>query len=165
MTNITPGTGGTIKSLTAEGQLLEVIDFIKLAEKDVTKNITSKVGVTGNYNINSSFFNGGFDIDCTRSLNAQGQSVISPTNYFTNLTFTSGTGGTFKSSNPIAYLYEVATFLEFGEALQTGDSPKNYISTTLTGDDNKITATINTPITITIQADGSRKIEALAYLV
>lgn len=166
MSSITPGTGATLKSATAEGQLLEIFDFVQLQQLDAAKNPDGRRFLTSTYAINTGICSGSFNCPYTRSLNTEGQAIINIANYLTGVTFTPGTSGTFKSANPIAYAFEVLMYLQILEG-DINKNPTNENRVSCTIDDNTllVNSSFSMPFTHTLNSDGSTKLAGKAYLL
>ncbi|RAM49473.1 MAG: hypothetical protein C6Y22_22220 [Hapalosiphonaceae cyanobacterium JJU2] len=165
MTTITAGTGATIKSLTAEAQLIETFTYLQLAEADTSRNTNARDYVQGNFNINTATFNGSFSFPVVSSVNSEGQVVTSAVSYLSNDTFTAGTGGTFKSTNPLQYLLEILIFLQNREASNTYNPQlRNLISFNADGDSSTYSGSVTLPISMALNTDGTTKFTAVEYL-
>ncbi len=163
MATITPGSGATIISPTLEGQIMECLVFMELAESDSSKNpqIRDQVQVSWS---NSTSFNASYTIAGTQAIDNTGRPSFTPTPYLTT-TFSAGSGGTFKSVTVEAYLLELLTRAEIWE----GNSSKNTSSASnISGQFDTNTATwtwsifLNT--TLSLSGDGTARIVAKEYL-
>lgn len=155
MAIITPGSGGTIKSTSAEAQLLEVLNFLRLQEKIPSKNQQGVNNVEGTFSIVNDGFSGSFDIPVTFSLNASGQPVISVPEYLTGISFSAGTGGTFKSATAAGYFVEILMYLQALEAdTSKNTQARNYITGTFSSDNSRFIGTIFVPTLVEIADDG-----------
>jgi hypothetical protein len=164
MTVVTPGTNGTLKKATAEGQLLELITFLQLAEANTAKNPNARNFVSGTFNIDSLVFSGSFNFPVITTVLA-GQISVGASEYLNNHGFTAGTGGTFISDNPAQHLLEIATFLQNREA-DTLFNPQglNNISTTIDGDSGIFSGTISLNLEMLLTAEGKTEFSAKEYL-
>jgi hypothetical protein len=164
MTEITPGTDGTLKTDTAEGQLLELFTYLQLAEANAVKNPNGRNFISGTYNIDTLVFSGSFSLPVLFTTLA-GQISIGATEYLTNPGFDAGSGGTFTSDNPAQYLLEIITFLQNREA-DTEVNPQqiNNVSGTLDTDSRLFSGTVSIPLTMTLSNSGDAVFSAKEYL-
>lgn len=81
MATITPGTGGTIKSSTAEGALLESAIYVQTLEADTSSNPNKKnfVNVTINTDAKIATISGSLPIEFSQ--NAAGQIIVQAVTY------------------------------------------------------------------------------------
>jgi hypothetical protein len=168
MATITPGSGATIKSNTAEGQLHELCTYLEINEALYSaSNPTATIdNVTGNHLQNAATFSASFSIPVQQTINADGQIVYSATDYLNNLSFTSGSGGTFKSPTCAGYFIEVVIYLQNLEInFATNPEKRNYISGTFNSDSTVFSGAISLPITISIDNSGRVVYTAKEYLV
>lgn len=161
MATITPGTSSTLIKTTAEGQLLEIISFLQKAESSTTFNPAKADYVQGTCNLNNSTFSGSYNIPITRTRNSTGQLVSEAKQYLTGITFTAGTGGTFKSNNPAQYLLEIVDFLQEKELTAT-DTTYGVTDTT-DGDSMTISGSITLPLEMSIDG-GNTVFSAKEYV-
>ena len=165
MTTITPGTGGTLKSPTAEGQMIEIISYLKKQELNTTVNTTNANNVTGSFTEATQIFTGSFSIPIGTVADSSGVITLQATNYLPTASFSAGTGGTFTSNNPAQYLLEVATFLQNTENNATKNTQQhNYISFTFDGDTSVYSGTVSLPISMQISSTGGLCFTAVEYL-
>ena len=166
MADITPGTGATITATTAEGQLLELVGFIRQQEQDPEKNPNQRNSVSGTINLSSKVFSGTIDLLTETAINSEGGTVSAIRETLVGVSFTSGSGGTFKSGSPLSYLAEIATYLQIKEGNEL-ENPQglNYISTTINGDTQTYTGSFSFPIEYMIDnANGGICIQSVSYL-
>jgi hypothetical protein len=165
MTQTTPGTGATLKANTIEGQLLELVTFLKLAEQTPAKNPNSRNFIGIVINSGTLIANISFSIPATPGINSSGQLITTATTYLQNTGFTPGTGGTFLSTSPEAYLLELITSLQINEANTTKNPAQaNNVSATYSSDELLFEGSASLPIEISLQPDGSIKLIADEYL-
>lgn len=165
MAVITPGSGGTIKSGTAEAQLLEILNFLRLQEKIPAKNTQGVVNVEGSFSIVSDGFSGSFDIPVAFSINSSGQPVISVSEYLTGLTFATGSGGTFKAATAAGYFVEIIMHMQGLEADSSKNlQARNYVTGTFSSDNSRFVGTIFIPTTVSIADNGHICFVAQEYL-
>lgn len=165
MVNIIVGSGGTIKSTVLENHLLETMILLQLQEQDVSKNSTKKDYIQGSYNTNSKLFNGNYSLPVVQTINTDGQLVVNVPDYLTGVDFSSGTGGTFKSTNLAAYFFEVLILCQLWENIpEKNPQGKNNVTGSLNSDNTLFTGSVSLPIQIEVAVNGSQVITALPYL-
>ncbi len=64
----TPGSGGTFKSTTIEGYVLEVLMYLQILELQPAKNPQSRNYVTGSYNSDTRVYTGTFNFPVSLAL-------------------------------------------------------------------------------------------------
>jgi hypothetical protein len=165
MVAITAGTGSTLKSTTAEALLAECLDYLQLQETTSARNPNLRDYVRINYDCNSYLFSGTFNFPYLQSQNSLGEKVSSVPDYLSGVTFSPGTGGTFKSVNPAAFAFEVATFLDIVER-DVSRNQANHNRISLTEDNERliVSGTVTLPFVLSPNADGSRKMTITPYL-
>lgn len=165
MVAITAGTGSTLKSTTAEAVLAECLDYLQLQETTSTRNPNLRDYVRINYDCNSYLFSSTFNFPYLQSQNSLGEKVSSVPDYLSGVTFSPGTGGTFKSINPAAFAFEVATFLDIAER-DASKNPTSQNRISLTEDSERliVSATVTLPFILALNTDGTRKITITPYL-
>lgn len=67
-----PGTGGTFKSETIEGYVLEVLMYLQNLELQSAKNPNNRNYITGSYNSDSRLYSGTFSLPITQEIGADG---------------------------------------------------------------------------------------------
>jgi len=165
-TIITGGSQATLKSTTAEGLLAEAFDFLRVREGQPDKNPKARKNVQTNYDGNISFFSGTFTFDYLRSAGAAGESIITVPDYLEAVSFSPGSGGTFKSMNAAAYLFEVARFLRALEAIpEKNPSKLNNIKMIYYDKESKVVGWVQLPFVLSLNSDGSRRIHISSYLL
>lgn len=165
MTVVTPGSQATLKAAKAESQLLELLTFLKLMELQPNKNPEGKNNVSINYNVTTQLANISFTVDATPQINNLGQMVTIAKPYLVNTGFTPGTGGTFVSSTPEAYLLELLSFIQIKESDPTKNlNSENNVAFTYDVDRNTFSGSVTLPIETSLQNDGNVKITAKEYL-
>lgn len=76
-----PGTGGTFKSTTCAGYLMEAIIYCQNLEQNVAKNPNRENNITGSFNTDSTTFSGTIDLPVSVSINASGDVVYVANEY------------------------------------------------------------------------------------
>lgn len=166
MSFVVAGSGGTIKSETAEGQLLEILNFLRLQEKISDKNPQGVNNVEGSFSIVSDGFSGSFDLPISFSLNSSGQPIISVPEYLTGVSFIPGNGGTFKSNTAAGYFVEVIMYMQALEATTLKNpQARNYVTGTFSSDNSRFVGTIFVPTTVSLSSDGHACFVAQEYLL
>lgn len=166
MANVTPGTGGTIKSSKVEAHLLEIITFGKEQELNTAKNPAPPKNYIQGYTYTDTLFRCNLSIPVNRTTNASGDSVFTVPDYLSGVTFTPGTDGTFKSTNFAAYLVECVLYAQELER----DATKNPTGADrITGNfdinPNVFSGSIEIPIKPTVGTDGKPNFTAVEYLL
>lgn len=165
MTVVTPGSQATLKASKAESQLLELLTYIKLMELQPSKNPDNKSNVSINYNLGTQLANMTFSIDAIPEINNLGQMVSVAKPYLQNTNFTSGSGGTFVSSTPEAYLLELLSFIQIKESDSTKNTNNdNNVAFTYDVDRSLFSGNVTLPIEVSLQDDGTVKVTAKEYL-
>ena len=162
MAIITPNTNGTLKSNTAEGQLIELLIYLQKAEK--VTNIFDYIQV--NLNLNTFTFTGSFSIPVEQEIGSSGEIYITAQEYIANLNFQTGYGGTFNSETSAQYLLELITYLQLKEDIPA-NNPKseNRISASFDSDRKLFTGNISLEINVNFLSDGKVTISPVEYLL
>lgn len=165
MATITPGTGGTIKQATIEGQVIETLTLLQLMESDTSKNSSARNAVTLNLNLNTNEFVASFVIPVVQSFNTDGSIKLAAQIYLTGVTFAAGSDGTYKSTTLEAYSLEVLMALQFQEQI-TAKNPqaRNLISGAYDSDTGLYSGALNLPITYALN-NGKIEITPVEYLL
>ncbi|MEH2242356.1 hypothetical protein [Nostoc sp.] len=166
MTSITPGTNGTLKSITAENALVELVAILKNGEANTTVNPNKRNYVTLDFNLNTGSVAISFNIPTIPIITTTGSIEISASEYLTNLGFSCGIGGTFKSSTAAQSLIEIASYLQAKEADSISNSQgNNYTNFNYDGDSTIFGGSATIPFTISIDSNGKPVIETTEYLL
>ncbi len=168
MATIIPGTNATIKSNTAEGQLHELCTYLEINEAIYSANNPTATidNISSNHFQNSATFSANFSIPVQQTINADGQIVYSATDYLNSISFTPGSGGTFKSSTCAGYFIEVVIYLQNLERNPaTNPENRNFISGTFNSDSTIFSGAISLPVTLSIDNSGRVVYTAKEYLV
>lgn len=166
MATVTPGTGGTIKSTTAEGQAIEALIYLQSRETLIDANPQQEDRITGAFDTDLKTFSGNFRIPASQTINTAGNLVIQATPYLNGGLFSPGSDGTFKSLTIEAYVLEVLMYLQVLE-LTPAKNPqnRNFVTGTFNADTGQYTGTFNFPVSISLLSDGSVKFQAEEYLL
>jgi hypothetical protein len=172
MTTITTGgSQATLKSVTAEALLAEAFDFLRIREGQPDKNPKAIRNVQTSYNVQNSngttgFFSGTFTFNYLRSMGTAGELIVNVPEYLEGVSFSPGSGGTFKSMNAAAYLFEIARFLRALEANpEKNPSNLNNIQMIYYDKESKVAGWVQLPFILSPNSDGSRRIHILPYLL
>lgn len=163
MAIITPGTGGTLKKSTAEGQLLELLTLLQITEAQFTNTLDA---IQISYNLDLLIASSVFAIPASESIDGNGAIIRTASNYLTSLTFSPGTGGTFKSANAAQYLMELIGYLQSREN-DPAKNPSNFnkITSNFDGDTNLFSGTVSLDVDVTLDnTTGNTIIYAKEYL-
>ncbi|MBD1887966.1 hypothetical protein [Coleofasciculus sp. FACHB-SPT9] len=163
--SITPGTGGTIKQTNFEAHLLEIITFAKNQELIPARN-PQKFNYIQGFTFTDTLFRCNFSLPVNRETNETGGNLITVPDYLTGVTFTPGTGGTFKSANFAAYLSEV---ILYGQDLEADALKNPTAADRITGsydiNPKVFGGSIEIPIIPSVSTDGRPIYTAVPYLV
>lgn len=165
MTAITPGSDGTLESVTAEAALVELCTFIRNNEGSSNKNPSSRLYVNVDYNHNTGQVNMSWTIPSKTSLTETGSIDTTADDYLTDVTFTPGTGGTFKSSGYAQAVLEISEFLQLSEQDSTKNpNGLNYVTSNYDSDTKNFSGSAQIPFTVVLE-NGYPKIVATPYLL
>lgn len=147
MATITPGTGGTCKSSTAEGQLVEILSFIGLAQADTSKNLAGVTNINATHNQQTRIYAGSYRFDVIQAITGDGHLELEAQSFLINTGFTPGTDGTFKGNTPEKYALEVLMYLQQRENIP-GNNPdnRNFISGTFNSDNGRYDGAFSVPV-------------------
>lgn len=162
MAAITPGTGGTPKSTTVEGQLLEVALFIINAEADGVKNPGAIDYFQVDASADMSLVTIRFSIPVQAESVTGGGYVYNAPEYLANPGFSAGTGGTITDDSTVGYFKRL---IEHAQEVEAPLQPTtDRISGTLNINNKLFSGTVNLPVSSTIQADGTIQLTATEFL-
>lgn len=91
MASITMQASATIKSNTVEKALVELASFIKLLERDATKNPNNQDNISLAVSSSAQTITITFSIPCSNTRLTDGSFQLKAQNYFTGVVYTSGT--------------------------------------------------------------------------
>lgn len=166
MALITVGTGCTVKSNTVEGLLQELCTYLQIGEFSAVNNPNTINNIIGSHLQDSKVFSVNFSIPVKQNLNAQGQIVYSALDYLSDLSFTPGEGGTFKSQTCAGYFMEVIIFAQNLEQNTAKNPGKyNYVTGSFNSDSTIFSGSINLPVSVSIDLNGGVTYLADEYLV
>lgn len=165
MATITPGTGGTIKQATIEGQVIEVLTLLQLTETDSSKNSSGRNVITLNINLNTNEFVASFVLPVNQTFNSDGSIKLSAQTFLTGVTFAPGTGGTYKSTALEAYTLEVLMALQAQEKISAKNPQgRNLISGAFDSETGLYSGALNLPITYSLN-NGLIQLSPVEYLL
>jgi hypothetical protein len=124
MATVTPGTGGTIKSTTAEGQLHEIMSFLSINQASIGTNPSEATNVSCSHDQQALLFSGTYQFSVAQTIAANGSLTLAVNPYLVGTAFQEGSGGTFKSNTPEGYALEVLMYLQNRE-LNPSFNPNN----------------------------------------
>lgn len=146
MANITPGTGATCTSSSAEGQLHEILSFICHKQADKAKNPEETINVTGQHSQQGLIYSGTYRFSASQTINGAGNLEIEAISYLENTGFDPGTGGTFKGVTPERYALEVLMYLQGLENNpSTNPQNRNLISGSYNSDTQRYEGSFSIP--------------------
>jgi hypothetical protein len=153
MATVTPGTGSTIKSTTAEGQLHEVITFIGIRQRNSSTNPGEVENVTGQHDQQALLFSGSYQFNVSQSIASNGSLTLEAVPYLVGTGFQVGTGGTFKGNSPERYCLEVLMYMQSLE-LNPATNPqnRNFITGTYNSDTGLYQGSFSLPVIVAIDA-------------
>jgi hypothetical protein len=166
MSQVTPGSGATLKADSLEGQLLELASFLKKAEQTPAQNPNARnfIGITCNFSTLVASIT--FSLPASPGINSSGQLITTATPYLQNTGFTAGSGGTFLSPTPEGYFLELIVSLQISEA-NSAKNPTlvNNISAIYDTDEQLFDGTAALPFVFSSQTDGSVALVPEEYLL
>lgn len=166
MAAITPGTGGTIKSASAEGQLQELAMYLHLAEATPVNNPAGVDNISVSHSPDTGSFGATFTIPVQQQLNGAGEVIYSANDYLTGLSFNAGSGGTFKNTSAAGYFIEIIIHTQNLERQPAKNSSnRNGVTGSFNLDNTVFSGSIDLPVEAAIQSDGSIKYTVQEYLL
>lgn len=168
MATISPGSGGTFTSTTAEQRCLEALAFLHRAERDATLTNTTTRAIAGSFSLDTLTFTGTYSIPCAQTIAATGGLAITAIPYLSGVVFNPGTGEKTLNSTAIeAYCLEALQYLQWLES-QSSRNPqsRNYVSGSFNAENGLYSGTFSIPITFTFDAavGGGINFDAAPYL-
>ncbi|MBD1917166.1 MULTISPECIES: hypothetical protein [Cyanophyceae] len=153
MATVLPGTGGTIKSTTAEGQAHEILTFIGIRQQSLSTNPGEVTNVSGQHDQQALIFSGTYEFTVAQTISNTGGLTLEATPYLVGTGFQVGTGGTFKGNSPEKYALEVLMYLQSLE-LQPAKNPqnRNFITGTFNSDTGRYQGSFSIPVILGIDA-------------
>lgn len=167
MAILTPGTTGTIKSVSLENAFHEALSRVALAEQDSTKNTQALTRVTLTSDIRTSRVTGTFTFALTKAFTETGSTSFVVVEHLSNTGYAAGTGGTLKSPGLCAAVVELAELIQAKEQL-TSKNPSSLNSITgLTYDSETllVSGSFDYQTVASMTAAGELSIAAKTYLL
>lgn len=153
MATVTPGTGGTIKSTTAEGQAHEVLSFIALKQLSEVTNPGQVTNVLTSHDQQALLFSGTYQFSVSQTIDGSGNLSLAVNPYLVGAGFQGGTGGTFKGNTPEKYALEVLMYLQNLERNPTANpSSRNFVTGTYNSDTGLYQGSFSLPIIFNLDA-------------
>jgi hypothetical protein len=152
--------------MTAEGRLLELILFCQLAEQNTVNNPDAIDMIRGTIDDEERLYIGNYTVAATQTLNTEGSLVLAAKRILTGPEIVPGTDNpTFKSTFPEAALLEVLMYVQSLER-NPAKNPQNINAVTgsYNSDSGVFSGSINLPIQISLNTDGTIAVSALTYL-
>lgn len=153
MASVTPGTGGTIKSTTAEGQAHEILSFISLKQLSDVINPGQVSNVLATHDQQARTFSGTYQFSVSQAIDGGGSLTLSANSYLVGPGFQEGTGGTFKGNTPEKYALEVLMYLQNLERTPAlNPSSRNFVTGTYNSDTGLYQGSFSLPVIMGIDA-------------
>lgn len=153
MATVTPGSGGTIKSTTAEGHLQEIMTFISIKQAALSTNPSEVTNVSCNHNQQALTFTGNYQFSVSQAIDGSGALTLEANTYLVGTGFQVGTGGTFKGNSPEKYALEVLMYLQGLEQNPSlNPQGRNFITGTYNSDNGLYQGSFSIPVLLGIDA-------------
>jgi hypothetical protein len=167
MAAIQPGTGGTFKSTTAEGRLMEAICFLQLREADSIENPNGRNAIQGDFSIQNLVFSGSYNFAAEQAISSTGSLSIVASPYLQNTIIApGGNNPTFKSLSLEGYVLEVLMHFQALERVAANNPQgQNFITGTYNSDIGIYTGSFSLPIAMSLDGAGKPSFEAVEYLL
>jgi hypothetical protein len=167
MAVLTPGTGGTLKSVTLENGFHEALSRVALAEQDSNKNTQGLGRVTMTCDVRASRITGTFTFALTKETTATGSTSFVVVEHLSNSGYSAGTGGTLKSAGLCGAVVELAEAIQNKEQLSSKNPSAVNTITGLTYDSETLLVSggFDYSTVPTMSASGDLSISAKVYLL
>ena len=167
MATLTPGTGGTLKSVSLENGFHEALSRVALAEQDSNKNTQGLTRVTMNGDIRTARITGTFTFALNKETTAAGATSFVVVEHLTGTSYAAGTGGTIKSAGLCAAIVEIAEAMQSKEQLASKNPSAINVITGLTYDSETllVSGSFDYSLNLTMTASGELSIAAKTYLL
>jgi len=153
MATVVPGTGGTIKSTTAEGQAHEILTFIGIAQRSLNTNPGEATNIAAQHDQQALIYSGTYQLSVSQAINSSGNLVLEAVPYLIGTGFQVGTGGTFKGNSPERYALEVLMYLQSLELNPvTNPQNRNFVTGTYNSDTGRYQGSFSIPMILAINA-------------
>lgn len=167
MATLTPGTGGTLKSVSLENAFHEALSRVALAEQDSTKNTQALSRVTMTNDVRSSRVTGTFTFALSKETTATGSIAFVVVEHLIGTGYAAGTGGTLKSPGLCAAVVEIAEAIQSKEQI-TSKNPSSLNAITGLSYDSEtllVSGSFDYQTVPTMSATGELSIAAKTYLL
>ena len=168
MAIITRETNHSLKSLTAEGSLLELLFWIRASEKNSSLNPNGINNIIWNISDSSDIITGTFNLPIQTELQPTGGTLYRAVESLSGFSFIgnspSGTG-TFKAQTPNALLMEIADYLQNLESIPAKNpQEKNNLTATIDRDKGVYSGSFTLPFLLATIGSGTSLV-AVEYLL
>lgn len=172
MTAIVNGSDATFNFAALEESLPALIRLGQISERDSVKNPSGRNYITSSENEDSATLTASVNFPVQLQIQSDGSIKIIASDYLTGVSYTSGTGGTFKASNWVAAIVE-ATIYQKGIELNAASNPTaaNNISYSIQNANESLpqnanfSASYTLPLTYAMSGDGTKTSKGAAYLL
>lgn len=167
MATLTPGTGGTLKSVSLENAFHEALSRVAIAEQDSTKNTQALTRVTMSNDIRTSRVTGSFTFALQKETTASGSIAFVVVEHLTGIGYAAGAGGTLKSAGLCGALVELAELIQSREQTTSKNPSSINAITGLTYDSETllVSGTFDYSTIPTVSGTGELIISAKTYLL
>lgn len=167
MATLTPGTGGTLKSVILENAFHEALSRVALAEQNSTQNTQALTRVTMSNDIRTSRITGTFTFALTKETTATGSTSFVVVEHLSGINYAAGTGGTLKSGGLCAAVVEIAEGIQSKEQLTSKNPSSLNTITGLTYDSESllVSGNFDYQTVATVSATGELTVTAKTYLL
>lgn len=165
MATLTPGSGGTLKSVTLENDFHEALSRVALAEQDANKNPQGLTRVTMTLDVRTSRVTGTFTFGLTKETTTTGSTSFVVVEHLVS-GYTAGTGGTIKSGGLCSAVVEIAEAIQSKEQISSKNPSTINVITGLTYDSETllVSGSFDYQAVATMTGDGNLSIAAKTYL-
>jgi hypothetical protein len=163
---VNPGSGATLKSNTAEQQVVESVMLLWQAERVSVQNPTAVNSVVWTVNSSGGMFQGSFSLPATQSIQAGGALLITVVPYLSGVSFAVGANSTYSSASVEAAVLERLMYLQ-GLEQQSARNPnsRNFVTGTFDSETKLYQGTFSLPVATEIGSQGEIKFTAIPYLI
>lgn len=167
MAIVTPGTGATCKSATAEGQLHEILSFLAHHQGHSSTNPENVINVTATHSQQGRTYSGTYRFNAVQTITMDGHLEIEATPYLVGTNFLVGTGGTFKGNSPEKYALEILMYMQIKENNEsTNPQNRNFITGSYNSDTGRYEGSFSLPVSFALDAsNGNVAYSASEYLL
>ena len=166
MTTVTPGSGATLRSSTAEQQLVEAVLFLWKNELIAARNPLAKYSVKWTVSGTGGNFTGNYSIPASQAVQFGGGLLISATPYLSGVPYSAGSGGTYSAETAESAALERIQYLQQLEGIPVlNPGNRDFVTGTFDSNTGIYQGSFSIPVTIYIQEDGSINFVANPYLI